>query len=1495
MSITLKTVRRQVAGFSLAMMIASMFAIGVAQAATFADVQPTDWSYPFVEDLAAQGILDTTKTNYEPGREVNRAEMAKLAVEAWGLTLETPTEPPFKDVPLGQWFTPYIYTAKKNNIIGGYKDNEGTLTGYFGPGDSLTREQAMKVITLAASLTTNTNGGPHFSDVPVSLWSYEYVETGYNWSVVDGFPGTSLFKPGQNVLRDQVAKMVSNAMAPTLRPGAGFNVNDAYSTSLTAVTVCFSGDVGTGATTAANYDIKDSNGVTLSVTGATAATDPMCVELTTATQTESKSYDLVVSGVVSSTDEALDIADISFTGYSAVGTGGDLTCTAGEQPASVSIPKGSTGIPFAVVNCQASGDPVVISSMTFHRFGAGNEGDFDNVYLYEGDNRLTTGRSINSETQDVEFTGLNLDVTTTGVSLVVTGDINLLADSASQHGFEVMSKDSVASNASSVGGTYPIAGNLMTISGATAGTVTIRKNGSLDDLTVGETGRVAQFELEASGTEAMKLNRLALYVRGTCDATAVNELKLYEEGGSEVLAETATVGSKELATFVLDNPYVIPQGDSKIFYVTAKATCRNNETIRIYLDETTDLNVIGGTFGTGVQVNNAAYDGTAGNFSEVTVKGSDFNVAFNGPAAGDVAIGQDKVSCLDMTISNSSGQSLDIKDWDVTMSIQGAPAVAAQGGLINTIATAEANYTLIKLVKKNADGTYGSTLLGPSELNVAGNDLTQVVTLAGTNTIAAGATFDASVIFDTPSNANMAGDKIRCTLTNLATVGADYIRDPNGDALGAESITPSSDTVGNIFTWSASGLTFDVASTPSSRNLVSGTANAELLGLTVRSGASLANTLKSVTVQGYVDCDANSAGGDAVGFSGTGSAAGGAAPGYCSTPNDVATNLKDLVGSVALYNGTTKVSDIENVNVDGKVVFNNLNIEIPMSTSVNLVIKGNVNAGAPYGVSPDRLKFGLVATTDITAIDGNGKNVPATSIVDNATNGGAADSGVIMTVVSGGTGTVSDSASASASVTVGEAKKELARVKFTSSNESPVLKDLQFGILNANGSSVSKIYIAPLTGGTCGAVVGDTNGYGANGVGVFTITNLGVTIPDSTTLTLCVLGDVTQVGPLGPPASEPVSGSGVGVTLLNVTQITGGSGSNVSAKYASDQTAGEILDVDMTNVATNVNVTAAVSYGIGDVIVIDQEMMLVRATPAADQYTVIRAFGNTLATAHAARTDGTADVADDATGTRLVGLSTLAIDSTRVVPAGGIAAGATCLSVAAGGLALFQAGDVIAIPVGAAYDYSLVTDATGLCAANSLTIVRGVYGSTALLSVGGEEITRFPVHGDLFKLRRSKPTITQIPVTVTNLPGSARTRIFGFKVAATGQDDVEFTNANGNVLEVTVGGTILGGVALCTLTDGTTDYATSAAGIALNSFNFNVNPLTVSPGSSKDLFVECDTTAVATSGENISAQLVKAPTTVQWCDGSSAVPCNIATDGSLIIPSTITGSSFTMP
>jgi len=300
------------------------------------------------------------------------------------------------------------------------------------------------------------------------------------------------------------------------------------------------------------------------------------------------------------------------------------------------------------------------------------------------------------------------------------------------------------------------------------------------------------------------IDGMALYIRGTCNSEDVTEIKLQAEGVNEVLAEVDSVSDLDFVTFVLDNPFSFDQGDSRVFFATAKPLCEHNETIRTFLDQPTDLHMVGTTFGIGVNIENL-YDGaTLGGvdrFSEVTVKGSDFTVAFGGPSAGDLAVGADEANCLQLAITNKTNEALEMRDWEIEIEVTTGDADGDAGDLLDDdgFGVTTPNFTLIKLAQLNDDSSIGGALLGPSELDTGGSDVSQTVVLDGSKNIAAGETINAVLVFDIASNNELNGDEIRCTLKDLTSV-ADSVRDLNGDSLGAESITPATDIVGNLFT-----------------------------------------------------------------------------------------------------------------------------------------------------------------------------------------------------------------------------------------------------------------------------------------------------------------------------------------------------------------------------------------------------------------------------------------------------------------------------------------------------------------------------------------------------------------------------------------------------------------------------------------------------------------------------------------------------------------------
>lgn len=97
---------------------------------TFADVDETNPHYFAISAVAEANIFSGFQGNFNPNKELTRAQLAKVLVEAFGLQGSTPTN--FTDVPSDHWAADYINTLSHNKITSGYGD------GRFGLDDKVT-------------------------------------------------------------------------------------------------------------------------------------------------------------------------------------------------------------------------------------------------------------------------------------------------------------------------------------------------------------------------------------------------------------------------------------------------------------------------------------------------------------------------------------------------------------------------------------------------------------------------------------------------------------------------------------------------------------------------------------------------------------------------------------------------------------------------------------------------------------------------------------------------------------------------------------------------------------------------------------------------------------------------------------------------------------------------------------------------------------------------------------------------------------------------------------------------------------------------------------------------------------------------------------------------------------------------------------------------------------------------------------------------------------
>gem|GEM_PF-2756746 len=172
-------------------------------AKTFIDIT-SHWSKTYVEDIATRGIINGYSDNtYRPDSNMTRAELVKIAVNMFGLKVNNNiTVNPFKDVPAGEWYGPYIKVALDNKIVKGYSD------GSFRPNNYITRAEALKVLFETAKVTLPTTVNLTFSDIINSGWYAPYVE----FAVVNGIAsGVSKdkFEPARFITRGEAAKVSS--------------------------------------------------------------------------------------------------------------------------------------------------------------------------------------------------------------------------------------------------------------------------------------------------------------------------------------------------------------------------------------------------------------------------------------------------------------------------------------------------------------------------------------------------------------------------------------------------------------------------------------------------------------------------------------------------------------------------------------------------------------------------------------------------------------------------------------------------------------------------------------------------------------------------------------------------------------------------------------------------------------------------------------------------------------------------------------------------------------------------------------------------------------------------------------------------------------------------------------------------------------------------------------------------------------------------------------
>lgn len=164
----------------------------------YSDLELAHWSAGFLARLSQDGVLNGYPDGtIQPDTTINRAELAKIAANSFGLATETTD---FSDVPGNAWFAPFVGALEK---VGATWTSESE----FHPADGVSRGEAVWTLLTAAVVEIPAIDAKPFPDVSISHPYAAAIAWAKNNAIISGYEDGT-FGLRDTLTRAQVAKII---------------------------------------------------------------------------------------------------------------------------------------------------------------------------------------------------------------------------------------------------------------------------------------------------------------------------------------------------------------------------------------------------------------------------------------------------------------------------------------------------------------------------------------------------------------------------------------------------------------------------------------------------------------------------------------------------------------------------------------------------------------------------------------------------------------------------------------------------------------------------------------------------------------------------------------------------------------------------------------------------------------------------------------------------------------------------------------------------------------------------------------------------------------------------------------------------------------------------------------------------------------------------------------------------------------------------------------
>lgn len=686
-----------------------------------------------------------------------------------------------------------------------------------------------------------------------------------------------------------------------------------------------------------------------------------------------------------------------------------------------------------VVKVQVNGGSAgaSVTSVTVERFGLSVDTNVSGVLIVDADgNRKGNVVTLASNVATIPFDSSPIIVPANGSTTFSVQAHMAAAATAGTMGFKVTGVSGTPSG-------LPVTGNLNTLS-ATAGILgaltvdVVSQTTTTVNVDIGQTDYVlTKFRFAAGANEDVKISKLTLFQNGTAADADLTNFDLVDPNGN-VLATVATVTNK-VVTFNLATPYTLAKGTNRDLTVRVDVVSGSSRTGQAILQNDYDVVAMGVSTGLGILATAAGVvdagipigDITTGNagFNHLTVSAGTMTINKSSSSpSGTFGIGQTNIT---IAVWELQAQGEDIQIQRADIELEGT--IDGDNGADPAVTTDDDVSGTVKLMT-DAGQTLYSVAGTTAALYDADASASDVVTFSTYYTIPAGTILKVKLVADASSTISN-GD------TAIGGLGDIYFKRMTSNTYGTAS--GAVHVAGNTMTASTATLTVVNNASLGATTLIEGQSEVLLGSYLLQTSSSEGVNVSSIKV--------DLTGADA----------------FATT---AVSNLKLKRMDTGAQIGSTVAAPTaaNTVTVSGQ-------LNIAASTTVQVNVYGNLSTAASDGDATD--------DTYITDIDAAG--VTGTGGVSGTTiNSGAAITGRTLTIVEGGTLTLSIDSSGAASsqfLTSGATGVEMGRVKLASTVEDAKITRLVLRTVNGSanianvkllGTGLSSDPSVPLTAGT---------------------------------------------------------------------------------------------------------------------------------------------------------------------------------------------------------------------------------------------------------------------------------------------------------------------------------------------------------------------------------------------------------------------------------------------